>query len=113
MNEHAAGEDLGMQSVLSASKPCYSNPPSPVSPATARFNFIRAAQQLTQCALIIMVATAFYFVITLNFLQSVEVVGVSMVPTLSEHAHYLLNRWAYHDRDPQRLERLSRQPRGR
>ncbi|MDB6112887.1 MAG: signal peptidase signal peptidase [Pedosphaera sp.] len=104
MNSIAAGEHLGLQSVLSDSKPSYSTIGSLRNPATARFNLIRTAQQLTQCALILLVAVAAYFVITLNFIQSVEVVGVSMVPTLSEHAHYLLNRWAFHDREPQRLD---------
>ena len=32
--------------------------------------------------------------------QNVGVVGVSMVPTLQNHHHYLLNRWTYLFREP-------------
>lgn len=45
-------------------------------------------------------ATVSYFVISHFFLQSVKVVGRSMVPTLLDSQHYLLNRWIYHVRSP-------------
>jgi len=45
---------------------------------------------------------ASYFVISHFVLQSVEVVGESMVPTLRDSEHYLLNRWVYVVRSPQR-----------
>lgn len=45
-----------------------------------------------------------YFVISQFFLQSVTVVGQSMAPTLRNSEHYLLNRWVYHVRYPQRGE---------
>lgn len=45
-----------------------------------------------------------YFVISQFFLQSVTVVGQSMAPTLLNSEHYLLNRWVYHVRYPQRGE---------
>ena len=42
-----------------------------------------------------------YLVISHFFLQSVKVVGRSMVPTLYDSQHYLLNRWVYYVRPPQ------------
>ena len=45
-----------------------------------------------------------YYVISHFFFQSVRVVGRSMVPTLNDSQQYLLNRWIYHVRSPQRLD---------
>jgi signal peptidase I len=105
MISNATDEDLGWQSVLSPSKPCYSPAASPRRhPANARFKLMRVMQQLSQCALILLLAVGAYFVITRNVVQTVEVLGVSMLPTLNEHARYFLNRWALHQRDPQRLD---------
>jgi signal peptidase I len=50
------------------------------------------------------VAFASYFLISRFFLQSVEVVGQSMVPTLQDSRRYLLNRWIYYVRAPQRAD---------
>jgi signal peptidase I len=41
-----------------------------------------------------------YLVISHFFLQSVTVMGRSMVPTLYDSQHYLLNRWVYLLRSP-------------
>jgi signal peptidase I len=46
-------------------------------------------------------AVASYLVISHFLLQSVKVVGRSMVPTLYDSQRYLLNRWIYHLRTPQ------------
>jgi len=53
-----------------------------------------------------MVALAFlsYFIISHYFFQSVRVVGRSMTPTLRDSQQYLLNRWIYYVRAPQRLD---------
>lgn len=45
---------------------------------------------------------ASYFLITRLIVQSVEVVGVSMYPTLRNSQHYLLNRWILYLRGPRR-----------
>ena len=45
-------------------------------------------------------AVGSYLLITRFVLQSVEVVGVSMMPTLRNSERYLLNRWIFHVRDP-------------
>lgn len=53
------------------------------------------------CLLIGLLSIGSYFVISRFIVTSVQVVGVSMVPTLQEHGHYLLNRWALLGRNPQ------------
>jgi signal peptidase I len=58
-------------------------------------------RQAVQCLAVVVLATFSYFVISHFFLQSVKVVGRSMVPTLLDSQHYLLNRWIYHVRPPQ------------
>jgi signal peptidase I len=67
---------------------------------TMRLNFGNFVAQLLVMAMIVGLSIGCYFVISRYFLQSVQVVGESMVPTLQPDAHYLLNRWAFHNRDP-------------
>src|SRR5579863_1143328 len=64
------------------------------------FNSGRFLKQAIVMALVAALSTGCYYVISHFFVQSVQVVGVSMVPTLAENNHYLLNRWAFHSRDP-------------
>src|SRR6266496_4442444 len=59
-------------------------------------------QQIYQCVSVAALAMASYFVISHFVLQSVQVVGESMVPTLEDSRHYLLNRWVYLVRSPKR-----------
>ena len=62
---------------------------------------VRAAcRQVVQLLVVLALATASYFAISHFLLQSVKVVGRSMVPTLYDSQHYLLNRWVYHIRAP-------------
>src|SRR5258708_36190000 len=61
-------------------------------------------QQIYQVLSIGALAMASYFVISHFVLQSVQVVGVSMVPTLQDSEHYLLNRWIYVVRTPKRSD---------
>ena len=49
-------------------------------------------------------AVVSYFVISHFFLQSVKIVGRSMVPTLCDSQHYLLNRWIYYVRSPRQSD---------
>jgi signal peptidase I len=49
---------------------------------------------------VLVFAAASYFLISQFLLQSVKVVGRSMVPTLYDSQHYLLNRWVYHIHAP-------------
>src|ERR1051326_7582380 len=61
-------------------------------------------KRLVECVLAAALAFASYYFISHYFVQSVQVVGSSMVPTLHDSEHYLLNRWIYHFRTPQRRD---------
>jgi signal peptidase I len=61
-------------------------------------------KQLGQCALIAVLATLSYFFISRYILQSVQVCGASMSPTLHDSDQYFLNRWVYDFRAPRRGE---------
>jgi signal peptidase I len=50
------------------------------------------------------VAVASYFITSRLLFQSVEVVGQSMKPTLKDSQRYILNRWLYWVRAPQRSD---------
>jgi len=53
---------------------------------------------------LILCALLSYYFISHYLVQSVRVVGMSMVPTLQDSQFYLLNRWVLHLRAPQRAE---------
>src|SRR5512137_2404479 len=57
-------------------------------------------QQCFHFLVVGILAAGSYFFISHYLLQSVKVVGRSMVPTLYDSQHYLLNRWVYHFRPP-------------
>jgi signal peptidase I len=61
-------------------------------------------QQVCQCVVISVLAMTSYLLISHFFLQSVTVMGRSMTPTLFDSQHYLLNRWIFLVRAPQRGE---------
>src|SRR6266704_3471797 len=61
-------------------------------------------QQTCQCLCVAALALASYFLISHFVIQSVKIVGMSMSPTLSDSEHYLLSRWVYLMRPPQRAE---------
>jgi len=58
-------------------------------------------RQLTQCGVVTVLAIASYLFISHFILQSVQVVGFSMTPTLRNSGFYLLNRCVYLVRSPQ------------
>jgi signal peptidase I len=60
--------------------------------------------QIGQFLIVGALAVASYFVISHFFLQSVKIVGRSMVPTLCDSQHYLLNRWIYYVRPPRQSD---------
>src|SRR3954451_15126431 len=72
--------------------------------AVSRRRGASIALQLFQSLLVAGLAFACYFGISRYLVQSVTVVGNSMVPTLHNSEHYLLNRWVYHFRTPQRSD---------
>lgn len=55
-----------------------------------------------QWVAILGLAAGSYLLISHFFLQSVKVVGISMVPTLQDSQRYLLNRWVLYFRAPHR-----------
>lgn len=74
----------------------------PVSKAGARARgWGRKAGQYLAIGLL---AFGSYFLVSHFFLQSVTVVGVSMVPTLRDTDSYLLNRWVFYVRSPRPLD---------
>ena len=60
--------------------------------------------QLYQCFGVAVLATASYLLISHFVLQSVTIVGSSMVPTLYDSQRHLLNRWIYCFHAPKRGE---------
>ena len=62
----------------------------------------RILHQSLHCVVLALLAMASYFIISHFLLQSVKVVGRSMVPTLGDSQRYLLNRWVYYVHSPQR-----------
>lgn len=74
----------------------------PHTPTPGRVN--SALKQVGQCVVVAVLATASYFLISRYVLQSVEVVGASMWPTLHDTDRYFLNRWIYDLRAPRRGE---------
>ena len=61
-------------------------------------------QQVCQCVAVAGLGLVSYLIISHFVLQSVQVVGESMVPTLFDSQQYLLNRWVYHFRAPRRTD---------
>jgi signal peptidase I len=58
-------------------------------------------KQLCVCLFVGALAFGSFQFVTHFVLQSVQVVGASMSPTLHDSERYVLNRWIYHVRDPQ------------
>jgi signal peptidase I len=68
----------------------------------SRFTIGTVLRPMGMGVLILALSVGAYFGISHFLLQSVEVVGESMVPTLHANGHYLLNRWTLRDRNPDR-----------
>src|ERR1041385_3181777 len=60
-------------------------------------------KQIFQGFVVLGLGLASYYLISNYFVQSVQVVGSSMTPTLHDSEFYLLNRWIYHFRQPRRF----------
>ena len=57
-------------------------------------------KQLFTCLCIAVFAWTCFHLVTRYVFQSVQVIGVSMAPTLHDSERYVLNRWVYRTRDP-------------
>ncbi len=75
----------------------------PVRPKARRgMGFGRSLlKQLLVAALVAALAYGSFQFVTHHVLQSVQVVGASMAPTLHDSDRYVLNRWIYRVREPQ------------
>jgi len=76
-------------------------PAQPLVPATA--GPTRAAAVcgwLARAVTLVSLALASYLLVSHFLVQSVKVVGVSMVPTLQDSERYLLNHWIFYLRAP-------------
>jgi signal peptidase I len=86
------------------SGPLLATPPAPPRARKAKSVTRSILWQVWQCVVLVILAAGSYLVISHFFLQSVKVVGRSMVPTLSDSQQYLLNRWVFHFRAPHRSD---------
>jgi signal peptidase I len=98
-DEQRISIQIDMATVPASAVPC--NCPTKAAPLWVKINFVKLAQRLGSLVLIAGLSFGAYYAISRYVLQSVEVVGSSMVPTLHEGNHYLLNRWALQKRQPQ------------
>lgn len=90
MDMQASG-DLGIRATT----------PPPASTRSRHFAWCRSAlKQIFTCVLVAALAYGAFQFVTHHVLQSVQVVGASMSPTLHDSERYVLNRWVYHVRDP-------------
>jgi len=77
-----------------------SAPPRPKA-APRGWVILRAIfKQVFACALVAALAFGSFQFVTHYILQSVQVIGASMSPTLHDSQRYVLNRWVYHVREP-------------
>jgi signal peptidase I len=60
----------------------------------------RWLKRLRQCLIMVGLGFASYFLVSHFLLQSVRVIGFSMLPTLQDSDRYLLNRWIFKIRAP-------------
>ncbi|MDB6019983.1 MAG: hypothetical protein JWR19_4472 [Pedosphaera sp.] len=67
----------------------------------SRLDLVAMLQGMATFVLIVVLSFLCYLFVSRFLFESVQVVGVSMVPTLEENGHYFLNRWALHARAPQ------------
>ena len=81
------------EQVEESSAPSAIKSPSP-------FNWARILKPLLAWVFIGAFTYCAFVFVTNYVLQSVQVVGNSMTPTLHDSERYVLNRWAYHLRDP-------------
>jgi signal peptidase I len=76
--------------------------PAATETKQSSFDFRHFIKQLGILSVIVGLSLACYLSVSRCLVQTIEVVGESMVPTLQSGNHYILNRWAYHNATPQR-----------
>src|SRR5579863_132303 len=98
ISDHIANERMSLLDLKMISVPQNPVAESAVAPpapkSAARLNFGEIIRQIAVLSIIAGLSFGVYSVLTRYFIQCIEVVGESMVPTLAPGNHYLLNRWA-------------------
>jgi signal peptidase I len=103
MADRKIKEHLAMVSV--PDQPLRTEPPrmsKQLARSTKRYTTIILIQKTAVLALVALLSLGCYVGISHYFVESVQVVGVSMNPTLKDHSEYILNRWTLRNRKPQR-----------
>lgn len=70
----------------------------------AQYELMRFVQRCGVIGLIFLLSFLAYQGVSRYLIRSVKVVGISMVPTLQEGGQYLLDLWAFTQRDPARKD---------
>jgi signal peptidase I len=89
---------LNMHAPVAKTQRAGANPAPPSWPAASR----RAGWSLLRLAVLLLFSAASYFLFSHFVWTIVEVKGQSMAPTLSSGERFILNRWHYWGREPQR-----------
>jgi len=89
---------------MSKPEPLPAEPAAVVPMPKPRRAGISLLKQVFQCLVVAGLGLTSYLLISNYLVQSVKVVGSSMVPTLHDSDHYLLNRWVYRFRSPSRQD---------
>jgi len=99
MGDTANSESTSLQNAMDLEN---SNNPSDISPSRQKQRRrVSPVRSVFQFAALFVLAYGSYLALSHYVLQSVEVVGNSMTPTLQNAEHCLLNRWVYLVREPQ------------
>ena len=92
---------VALPSTVRPAAPAVTKAKKPAKPA---LNTDKLLRQFCVMAIIALLSIGCYFAISHYFVETVQVVGQSMAPTLKESNHYLLNRWAFHNHEPGRRD---------
>jgi signal peptidase I len=101
MSEQEFSMNLKMVSVPEGPRMC-DYAPAAAGKRGPAFDFGHLIKQLCILAAIAVLSVGCYLSISRCLVQTIEVVGESMLPTLQPGNHYILNRWAFHNAGPVR-----------
>ena len=76
--------------------------PAAIEKKAPRFTLKGMIWQILVLFLVGLLSVGCYWMISRYFFQTIEVVGESMIPTLEQKGHYILNRTAYRNSPPRR-----------
>jgi signal peptidase I len=100
MAQSSIGMGLKMVPVPEGPSPHYTGGKRPRKPR--HFGVLWFVRQVAIVALVAVLSVGCYFGVSHYFVETVEVVGRSMMPTLKENNFYILNRMAFHSHTPKR-----------